>query len=293
MNTYFCFNDESGDWNDKQRNFYVRASIIVNSVYLKKIENEINNIRTKLGLINLKEEIKWQDLWTIRKYFNKNKEPKDKRTLNIYNFLECIKKDHNLLIDYCEKVLSLLANEKNDTKIIITFTELEEYPHHKEEDIYRFHIQDHLQRLQMQFHDNLVIIIYDSIDVKKKELFKNIHKEIIENGDFIKEYSSIFESLLFDDSYDNKFIQFADFTAGCFSGVLNSIKKNDEINYRKSLEFFIKYINPKICINNKNEIWGIGIKETPKDDTIRNYYKNEINNYIQANTSKLIRNITI
>ncbi|HPP05246.1 MAG TPA: hypothetical protein PK351_10530 [Spirochaetota bacterium] len=31
MKTYICFNDKSGDWNDKKRKFYIRASLIIDS----------------------------------------------------------------------------------------------------------------------------------------------------------------------------------------------------------------------------------------------------------------------
>lgn len=277
MKTYICFNDESGDWNDKKRKFYIRASLIIDFTQLKTIENEIKKIRNKLNLSDLKEEIKWQDFWNLRYAFKENGEenrkPKQERLKKIYEYLKIIQKDYHLLIDYCKEVLCIL--KKFDCKVILTFTEKSKYPTHKEKDICRFHIQDHLQRIQMQFNNDIVVIIYDSLNEKKKKIFKEIFKEIIEKGDFIKKYNSVYSSLLFDESHDNIFLQMVDFIVGSFSGILTSIVRNDETNYKKATEFFCDLIYPRLC-SSQNEIWGIGIKETPKDDIIRKNYRNAL-----------------
>jgi hypothetical protein len=280
MKTYICFNDESGSWSDKKRRFYIRASLIVDASQLKKIESEIIKIRNNLNLASLNEEIKWQDLWQLRNYFKNNREPKDKRLFTIYNYLLRIKEDYHLLIDYCEKILAILQKQEYDFKIILTFTEVSAYPNHQEKDIYKFHIQDHLQRLQMQFSNDIVIVVYDNVNDNKKKLFKEIHKEIITKGDFIKEYKSIYKSLLFDDSYDSELLQMVDFIAGSTAGLLTSISKKDIKKYQKAVEFFINYIYPKLRKDNKGEKWGAGIKETPINSDIREYYKKSINTII-------------
>jgi len=279
MKTYICFNDESGDWKDKKRKFYIRASLIIDSTQLKTIENEIKKIRNELNLSDLKEEIKWQDFWNLRHTFKNNRKPKQEREKKIYEYLKNINNDYHLLIDYCEKVLHLL--KEFDCKVILTFTERLKYLNHKEIDICKFHIQDHLQRIQMQFNNDIVVIIYDNVNETKKKIFKEIFNEIIANGDFVKEYNSVFSSLLFDESHDNVFLQMVDFIAGSFSGILTSIVKYDEKNYKKAIEFFCDLIYPRLC-SNQNEIWGIGIKETPKDDGVRGRYKNLISEKIST-----------
>lgn len=283
MKTYICFNDESGDWNDKKRKFYIRASLIIDSTHLKTIENEIKKIRNELNLSDLKEEIKWQNFWNLRYAFKENRKLKQEREKKIYKYLKNIEKDYHLLIDYCKEVLHLL--ERFDCKVILTFTEISKYPKHKEVDICKFHIQDHLQRIQMQFNNDIVVIIYDSVNEKKKKIFKEIFNEIISNGDFVKEYNSVFSSLLFDESYDNVFLQVVDFIVGSFSGILTSIKNNDESNYTKAIEFFCDLIYPRLC-SSRHEIWGIGIKETPKDDEVREEYKKRIFEKINTNIEK-------
>lgn len=281
MRTYICFNDESGSWNDKNLNFYVRASLLVDTAQLKMIENDIVQIRNTLNLSDLKDEIKWQDLWQLRNNFKASKIPKGKRLKPIYLYLENLNKDYHLLIEYCNQVLSLLQKQEYDFRIILTFTEKDKYPNHKEEAIYRFHIQDHLQRIQMQCKNSIVIIVYDGIDNEKKKLFKEIHKEIINNGDFIKDYKAIYESLLFDDSFDNKLLQMVDFIAGCFLSTLKAIKKNDNNNYQKAIEFFSQFVYPKLCKTNKGEKWGAGILEVPTNNDKRDFYKNAISKFIQ------------
>ena len=280
--TYICFNDESGSMEDRKCNFYIRSSLVVNSEHLKALENKINKIRIDLKLSELKEEIKWRDLWQLQNCFKKSIKPKDNRLNKIYNYLVNIKKDYHLLIDYCEQILKLLKDSDFDIRIILTFTDREKYPNHKKEYIFKFHIQNHLQRLQMQFQSigPIVFIIYDNMNEKDKKLFKEIYKNIIEKGDFIKSYSIVFDSLLFDDSYDNKFLQITDFIAGCFTGTLTGIKRDQNYNYKYAIKFFRDYIFPILCKTKTNKIWGAGLIEIPSDRKIREHFKNEISRII-------------
>ncbi len=275
MNTYICFNDESGSLSDKKNKFYVRASIIVNSTQLKEIENTIKEIRNSQGLSNLNSEIKWQDLWQLRKCYKYKKRPKDNRLCKINDYLNEINKDYHLLIDYCENVLSLI--KKFNFNIILTFTTKQQYQGQKEKSFIKFHIQDHLQRMQKQYPDSSILIIYDSLSEEYKKVFKEIHKEIVTSGDFVQ-YNSIFSSLLFDDSFDNGLIQIADYVAGIFFNVLKAVNSKNPDNYQKAISFFKKYIFPNLAKNEKGDKWGIGIKETPKDDKIRYEFSQKINN---------------
>ncbi|AFH49639.1 Hypothetical protein IALB_1933 [Ignavibacterium album JCM 16511] len=246
MDTYICFNDESGSLEDKKKAFYVRASLVINAIDLKKIEQKVEDIKNQMNLLNLNVEIKWQDLWQIRQCFKKNTSPKDNRLNKIYQYLNSIGKDYHLLIDYCQD--SLFVLNEIDCKIILTFTQTNKYKTHKPKDIYKFHIQTHLQRLQMQYQqkDAIILLIYDSIDEKKRTTFKEIYNEIITNGDFIKDYSVVYDCLLFDDSYSNTLLQITDFIAGSFANLLVASEKDNYTNYQKAIEFYFKFIEPKI-----------------------------------------------
>ncbi len=269
---FLCFNDESGSIDDKKLIFYVRVSLVLNAKDLKKIENHITEIRREYNLLNLKEEIKWQDLWLVRNYF-KNKNHTKSNVIG--NYLESINKDYKLLIDYCDNILSSVL--KNfESKIFITFTELDKVDKYKKENIYKFHIQDHLQRIQMQYNENCtLIVVYDNLRTEQQKLFKSIYKEIILKGDFVK-YKSFSETLLFDNSYDNKILQLTDFIAGTFRNVLIRIYKNDKKNYEKAIYFFKHYIFNNLALDNNQNFWGVGIKETPKNNKIRNIYLSKI-----------------
>lgn len=282
MGAYLCFNDESGFWSDKKSKIYVRASLVVDVEDIKNIENAIIKIREKYNLNELNSEIKWQDLWQLRNFFKQKKAPKDKHLSEIYNFINNKQKDHHLLINYCKEVLSILSNY--DVKIILTFTNKEKSSSCTESNVYKFHIQNHLQRLQMQYQskkNTLIILIYDSIDEKRKKEFKQIYNEIISQGDFIKEYTCIANSLLFDDSYDNKFLQLTDFIAGCFRGVLSSINRNNQNNYQVALDCFKNIIFQKLARKKDSEIFGVGIMEIPTNKNIRKYYKTNLENLVR------------
>lgn len=128
----------------------------------------------------------------------------------------------------------------------------------------------------MQFNESIVLIVYDSFEEKKQKLLKKIHKRIVIDGDFVK-YVSISETLLFDYSYDNKLLQLVDFIAGIIRNTLVSIEKNDTDNYKKAVEFFKNYVYPNLAKDRNENIWGVGLKETPKDD----YYRKKIKKSIE------------
>jgi hypothetical protein len=284
MNTYICFNDESGSLEDKNSKYYVRVSLIVNIEYLKEIRNKIYQTRNKYNLLEIKEEIKWQYLWQLRKFFKSNKdhnEIKDRKLKTIYVYLKGIQKDYSNLLTYCYELLEgILVNKNNhDVRIVLSFTDKGKYYNYKDKDIYRFHIQDHLQRLQMQYQkaDNLVIIIYDYNNEQKNKLFKEIYNDILCKGDFIKNYSVIYDSLLFDDSGFNAGLQIADYIAGCYVNTLTAIKNNNIDNYSFALNCFKNLVYPNLCKQSNDEIWGAGLLECPTDKGIRDEYKKKIN----------------
>lgn len=270
--TYICFNDEAGNWNNSKDLFYVRVTVIVNSIHVKNIEQTISEIRNNYGLVKLDCEIKWQDLWLLRQCFkNNNDKIKDKRINKIYSFLNEKNSDYHLLINYCSDMLSLLNNY--DSEIIATFSS--DHIRNKEENILKFHIQDHLQRIQMQCDGSIIFIIYDSLDDSKQKMLKEIHKSLVIKSDYV-EYNSISETLLFDYSYDNKLLQLADFVAGTIRNTLVAIDKNSTNNYMKSVEFFENYIYPNLARNSNGDYWGVGLKETPKKDSYREKMKQRI-----------------
>jgi hypothetical protein len=129
--------------------------------------------------------------------------------------------------------------------------------------------------MQYQQENAIILVIYDSIDEKKRSMFKEIYNDIITKGDFIKNYSVVYNSLLFDDSHCSTPLQITDFIAGSFANLLVAVLKNDSNNYQKAVEFCFKFIEPKIP-QKHNEIWGIGLMEVPTDNKIRNYYKSKI-----------------
>jgi len=282
MNVYICFNDESGSLEDKRRRFYVRASLVVNAEDLKVIEKMVKDIKNNMNLSKLNIEIKWQYLWLIRQCFKNNKKPNDNILNKIYQYLISIGGDYRLLINYCENCLSIL--NRMDCKIILTFTQKDKYNTYNHKDIYKFHIQTHLQRLQMQYQqeNTILLVIYDSTDEIKRSMFKEIYNDIITKGDFIKNYSVVYNSLLFDDSHCSTPLQMTDFIAGSFANFLVAVSQNSENNYQKSVEFYFKYIKPNIPQKN-NDIWGIGLMEVPTDRAIRNEYKSKIDNFNKKN----------
>lgn len=87
-NTYFCFSDECGDYymniNTKQllnHPFYVRATFIMNSSEWKYLNKRFRELRKKHGIPN--GEIKWANLWSLRKFQKTAKKYQKIQVLNI------------------------------------------------------------------------------------------------------------------------------------------------------------------------------------------------------------------
>lgn len=120
MATYLCFSDECGDYKPKMKEkplkahpYYIRTTLFINSNEWRVLNNNFRNLKKKYS-IPLSKELKWNNIWTLRKLKQQNKP--------IPNNIEHLKNaDYNKLISFVEEVLNLI-NTLNEKKIIITYT---------------------------------------------------------------------------------------------------------------------------------------------------------------------------
>jgi len=269
--TYFCFSDENGDYKPSmskkqlQRHpFYIRTTLIMNANEWKKLNSDFRNLKENYGLPTSKE-IKWAYLWNLR-YFKKNNKPiPEKRE---FKFLEDF--DYHHLIEFVEKALELIETLE-EKKIITTFTKNDTVPTINEKSLLSMHLQEHMQRIEMELQvdvGNLGVLFFDPVSEKKNRMFRQIYYELFENGDFIKKYSFIKDSLNFENSHQSVGIQIADYVSGAFSSVL----KSDYGDYSLGIKMFNKSIKPYLRKHNGN-IFGAGIREVPSNDDTRNWIR--------------------
>ncbi|HVZ97510.1 MAG TPA: DUF3800 domain-containing protein [Chitinophagaceae bacterium] len=277
--TYFCFSDECGDYKpnmtDKQvRNhpYYIRTTFLMNSSEWKALNNKFKELKSKYSL-PLSKELKWAHLWTIRSHQKNNKPIPDK--LGLQHLANC--KYHHL-IDFVEEAL-LLVNTLNEKKIIATYTKnLNKYPIN-EKSMICFHLQEHMQRLEMELQvdeGNLGVLFFDPVNNEKNELFRQIYNELFENGDFIKKYKFIKDSLNIENSHHSVGIQLADYISGAFSAILKASIDND---YSRGIKMFFDSVHPNLRRGWQNNIHGYGIREVPRSVPTRNWMIEQMNNF--------------
>lgn len=143
-NTYFCFSDECGDYCQKMtykqmkvHPFYIRTTLIINSNEWKKLNNLFFDLKKKYQIPPY-VEIKWADLWQLR-HAQKNNKTNNK----LINF------NYRDLILFVNEALELI-NKLDYKKIIMTYTKNEISNTKSISDIIKFHLQEHMQRIQME-----------------------------------------------------------------------------------------------------------------------------------------------
>jgi hypothetical protein len=277
-NTYFCFSDECGEYyqNITHRQllthpFYVRSTLLINSSEWKFLNNRFRELREKYGIPF--GEIKWVNLWSLRNYQKNQKEVPEKTG---FKHLENI--DYHTIIDFIEESLSIL-NELNSKKIIITYTRNNKARGYSEKKILTFHLQEHMQRIEMELQeheDNLGVLFFDPVSTIKNEMFRKIYNKLYQNGDFINNYSFIKDSLNIENSHHSVGIQIADFISGAFSALLKSSPDKD---YSRGTKMFFNSVYPNLRKNLYTGVHGWGIREVPSGILTRKWIKTQIQEY--------------
>ena len=268
MSTYFGFSDECGDYiqgiNEKQLKthpFYIRSTLLINSSEWKKLNSLFQHLKTTYELPKHKE-VKWSYLWQLRKF------QRDKITIpdnEPFKYLE--KYNYEKLLQYVDDSLNLI-NQLDFKKIILTYTNNNITNRHDVKYILKFHLQEMMQRIEMDLqHDfnNLAVIFIDPVNEEKNKYYREIYFEIFANGDIVNEYNHIKDSINLEFSHHSVGIQIADYIGGAFSSVL---KCTNTANYKKGTDMFFKSVYPNIR-RFRDRIHGYGIREVPQNAHIR------------------------
>ena len=271
MTIFFAFSDEAGDYQQNRdvkyciRNpFYVRATLVTKADNWLILKNNINCLKKQFQ-IPPGEEIKWSYLWLLHNY--------ESRGIDItpdkpFYFLKDI--GYQGVLDFIQKSCRLIEPEK--CFIIITVSFNDNMKNFSDNDFYKFHIQDLLQRIELEndsSSDSICIIFFDSISDRKDKLFREIYHKFYLNGDFFLNYEHIKDSINFEYSHHSVGIQLADYISGCFLGVMK--------NYQVSNDIFDKIILPAIRSNEEGNVLGYGIMEVPTNSDDRTNIRDRIN----------------
>ena len=243
---YFCFSDECGDYSQtislkqlKIHPFYIRASLLVNANEWKKLNRDFTRLKKTYSIPN-DLELKWAHLWQVKCY-QKGRLKKVKDPI-LGDLLEY---SHMELLSFVKECLEL-QNTLEEKYIIITYTRNNKENRYNEKMIIRFHLQELMQRLEMELQkssSNLGLIFFDPVNERKNELFRNIYKDFLISGDFIKSYKHLKDSLNFENSHHSVGVQLADYISGAFSAVLKSTGPK---SYQDGVKLFMNNIHPHL-----------------------------------------------
>ncbi len=259
--TYLVFTDEAGAYNKKPSEtfrhshpFYIRSNVRFSADDYRKFQNEIEKLNTKYN-IPLNDEIKWSDLWRVHKGKYRSE------------FLKSM--PEKTLEGYYRRVFNR-AVDKDSLQFIFTITCVyTQSCYHSEEEMLKFHLQEAMQRVNMEAQpDDFATIIMDELNPDKVKKLKTACHEIAVKGDFIK-YKNIYSGILTECSSQSAGIQLADFAAGIMNGYLRGALLSRG-KYEFATDLFHEFILPHLRHHSDGRIMGYGVREVPSDTTIRN-----------------------
>lgn len=255
------FTDEAGAYNrrpnEKFRHshpFYIRSSVRFSADDYRIFQNEIKALNDRFE-IPIGGEVKWSDLWEIHngKYRAE--------------FLQS--KTEDMLKGYCRSVMEI-ASVKPSLQFTFTVTCVyTQACYQSEEEMLKFHLQEAMQRVNMDAQPNdFATIIMDELNPDKIKKLKTACHEIAVKGDFIK-YKNIYSGVLTESSAQSAGIQLADFAAGVMNGFLRGMLLSRG-KYEFATDLFNKFVLPHLRHHADGRIMRFGVREVPRDTTIRN-----------------------
>ena len=259
---YLIFTDEAGAYKAqttpdfrKRHPFYVRSNVIISMDDYMEFQKEMQTLNGMYE-IPVGEEIKWSDLW--EKLRNRPRTPA----------IAAITEDR--LKGYYRKVFEC-ASQKDSLQYIFTITNVyEQYCLLEERHVYKFHLQEAFQRVQMDLRprNEFAVFIMDELNTETIKQIKAVCHEFTVNGDFIRNYGNVYHSILTESSNQSAGIQLADYAVGAMYGYLRrSFIAPD--NYAFATDMYNDYIYRKFRHSAMGSIMGYGIREVPKHLTLR------------------------
>jgi hypothetical protein len=268
MTVHFAFSDESGNYK-QNRNirfnqlhpYYIRASFIIDGDNWIYLDYRFRELKDEFQIPH-QLEIKYSDIWTVIKHDENPSRKVDPRVQPILGY------PFEMLIDFIEESIKLLY-ELEYASSIITISKNDSFGTIDERNIYTWHLQNLMQRIQKvhQDDDNLCLIFIDPVSDRVNKLLTNAYNNLFLNGDYFTQFSTIKDCLHFEYSHHSCGIQIADFIAGVTFGYLQG--------RQYSVDMFNRQIRPLILQCENGKTMGCGIIEIPTDSKVRRYLSNQ------------------
>lgn len=264
MKAIFVFSDEVGEYKKNMRKkaarknkYYIRGSLFIDAFAYKELIPIIRELKTNHGF-DANYEIKFSDIWNWEHGRGGDKEKAE------------------IGRKYIESCLDKLK-QINDVKYIFTVTFLDG-SHYRGDEIklLKMHILDLMQRIHFELKpkkggsdEGFASIFLDMLNKKHCKELSAAYYQIYsgEEQDYISNYSTIKDSITFENSSFSIGIQMIDFVTGVFHGCL--------LGREFSKRSYKTYIQDKVRAHD-NEIFGYGIIEVPTNNEYREKLRNTL-----------------
>ena len=155
-------------------------------------------------------------------------------------------------------------------RVILTVTDNGRCQRIAEANLYRMHLQEAMQRIEMELDNtsDICVVFVDAISPAQNRHLRDAYYGIYRDGDFIKRYRHILDCLNLVYSHQSIGIQIADFVAGCFSGFLRGYPEADRL--------FKSYIAPILRTGRNGNVVGYGVREVPRHDVFRSELREKL-----------------
>lgn len=268
MTIYFTFSDESGLYKQNRDHrfnelhpFYIRASFIMDGREWKDLDYLLCSLKGEYQ-IPPTLEIKYSDLFSILQHQNHPERIVDPRLTILMGY------SIEMLKEFIERSVSLL-NALENPQIIITISKNDRFGTPTEKDLYTWHIQNLLQRIQFDLdandpdNENLCLIFLDPVSERVNKILMESYNNLFIYGDRFMNFSKIKDCLHFELSHHSCGIQIADYIAGITFGFLQ--------NRDYSVGVFNRQISHLIRTRPHGKIMGYGIIEIPTNRRVRTF----------------------
>lgn len=263
MPVHFVFSDEAGNHKVNRDTrfllsapFFIRSGVIVKGDDWPLLRDGFRGLQDHHGF-RTSIELKWQYIGSIRAHRSRGEPIPTNRPY--YAFSDY---SDDALIGFVREAINLLKRY-DSCRIVYTVTDNSITEQIAKEKLYRMHLQDLMQRteFELQVRDGLAVMLLDSQNSDSDRCIRDAYAAIYREGDFIKKYLHITDSLAFALSHHSFGIRLADYTAGIFNGFLRE--------YQISTNLFQNQVWPLLCKNPGGNPFGWGICEVPTNSTVR------------------------
>jgi hypothetical protein len=264
MAVYFVFSDEAGDYSKypSQRflnghPYLIRAGVLIKGDNWPLLRDAFSSLKGRYPFPK-GCELKWSYIGSIMAHRKRGENiPNDREYSPFRDF------SNEELLGFVRDTISLLR-QYEFCRIVYTITDNSREWHIAKDKLYKMHIQDLMQRTEIQLQDvveGLAVMLLDPKDEATDSSVRNAYAAIYRDGDFITKYNHITDSLSFALSNQSFGIRFADYSAGIFNNFMRE--------YSVSTGLFKDQVWPLIYKNPIGNPLGWGICEVPTDSSAR------------------------